>query len=287
MVISLEKTKYSRLFFCFIHIPKCGGMTFHSILQRNLGDSYLQTNQGLREGPLLTQDIKSYIEEKGQRFGIGGHRIRLDLPFFDCPNVEIKAISFIRSPIERIRSHYFYVNALKSNFGKDTVIRNLSYQEYLNYLVEHPEEATKIGEYQLSYLFGKQKPSFSYLERLISNQHLLLFPLDQFDKACLFLEKKFPDTIKDASYTKRNFRKNDKESSTKNIENKLAKICIQDSKLYQVANEQISLLLSSIYSERELQQAEKDFKYRCLQRQYIYSPIQEFCRKVYRVSSSW
>jgi len=285
ITIPFSDVKQKRVFFTFIHIPKCGGTTFHDILNRNLGHAYRNIYHGLYEDPISNYNLRLYIEESDIRLGIGGHRLSLDLPFFDCPNIDIKAISFVREPIERIRSEYFYVKLLPGNISQNEKIHQYDYSKYLEYLIKDEEARNKIGKYQLDFLFGKLQPSFNYIEKLIENNRFFLLPLDKFSQACLLLEKKFPDLIKDASFIKKNVRKEKKNKSFENLENQLRQLIINDYKLYKIANKQLSQLMTSYYNPQELEQAEKDFNRRCLRRKYIHSPIQEFFRKLYRLSS--
>lgn len=286
-ITNFTDTKQEKLFFCFIHIPKCGGTTFHDILKRNLGDSYQNIYHGLYEGSIPSYNLKLYIEESSIRTGIGGHRLSLDLPFFDCKKVDIKAISFIREPIERIRSEYFYVKSLSGNIGQNSNVRNYDYSEYLQYLIDNQSARDKIGKYQLKFLFGKLQPSFKRIEKLVASKNLFLFPLDKFDLACLLLEKEFPGLLKDASFFKQNVRYNHQKQSLNDLEKKLNKLIIDDKKLYNIADKQLNNLISSYYTPKELKKAKIYFHHRCLKRKYIYSPFQEFSRKIYRLSSSW
>lgn len=105
-----------RIFFCFIHIPKCGGLTFDDILVRNLGDSYLRLRSQLYEGPIAAHKIGTFIRESDTRRGIGGHRVTLDFP--DLEEATIQAISFVRDPLERVRSEFFYVKQLPGKWVK-------------------------------------------------------------------------------------------------------------------------------------------------------------------------
>lgn len=61
----------SRYFFFFIHIPKCGGTSFDSILIRNLRNQFLFLPHQLYEGPIDSFNLKLYINENNNRMGIG------------------------------------------------------------------------------------------------------------------------------------------------------------------------------------------------------------------------
>ncbi|NJO46154.1 MAG: sulfotransferase family 2 domain-containing protein [Oscillatoriales cyanobacterium RM2_1_1] len=278
----------NRIFFCFIHIPKCGGVTFNEILKRNFRNSYLRLPHELYEGSLPRFNLQLYISESIERKGIGGHRMSLDLPFIELNNVDLKAICFVRNPIDRIRSEFFYIKKLPGKISQNTLIHNHNcYPSYLKHLLENPEDRKVTENYQTRYLFGELPTNFIFLEKLISSGQLLLFPLEQFDLACLFLERCFPDDFKDTSYVKRNVNKIEKYSNYQALEEELESKLVKDKKLYEIARQQFDNLISEGFSDWQLRKAKNNFERRCLIRRYCYSPAQRLTRKLHYLTNLW
>src|SRR5688572_23622371 len=91
----------------FLHIPKAGGTTLHSILERLYEGSNLFSikvrghHLGVEEFTSLSQEKKDQIQLlKGHMpFGLHTH-------FKDA---DVKYITLFRNPVDRIISHYEYV----------------------------------------------------------------------------------------------------------------------------------------------------------------------------------
>lgn len=274
-----------RLFFCFVHIPKCGGLTFDDILARNLGHGYLRLSSQLYEGAVATRNLALFIAESADRVGIGGHRVSLGLP--DVEDVDLKAISFVRDPIERIRSEFFYVRQLPGEVGQNHVIRSLDYPSYLEYFLTHSEALEKIGSYQTRRLFGNMAYSEEYLTEVVLQKKLLLFPLKRFDDACVYLEKVFPDYFKDASFVKKNVNSCQDNARYTELEETLRSKLMKDNALYSLANRQFETNLIAEFSEDTLMRVRRTFRRRCWMRKYTYHPLQYFTSKLYRVAAKW
>ena len=276
-----------RLFFCFIHIPKCGASSFDEILSRNFKSQYLKLPHQLYEVPISAFNLNLYIQEDENRLGIGGHRISLDIPFSNIYKYQPIAISFIRDPIKRIRSEFFYVKKLPGNVGQKPAIWKYSYSDYLRYLIKDISSFNEIDSYQTNYLIGKSKFNFTNIEKLTEAQKLLLFPLEQFDDACLYLEKKFPDYFSDMSFVKRNLNPTLLSEEEQSLETELSARLVQDIQLCSLANQEFSHLLNSQFTPKELAKARQEFKYRCWRRRCFYDPIQRLTGKVHRLTASW
>lgn len=275
-----------RDFFCFIHIPKCGGQTFDAVLQRNLGPAYLRLPHELYEGFIPAFNLKLYIEESSSRLAIGGHRISLDQPDLDESQTIIRSISFIRNPIDRIRSEFFYIKNLPGNVSQNKLIRQLSYPDYLQHLMTHPDDLEHIRSYQTRHLFGKRLASIDTVTELINAQKLFLFPLDRFEDACIYLENAFPTVFRDASFVERNVNKKQPQSDENYLEQELQEKLTQDNELYHLAQTQMNDLLAP-FTPQEWAIAKRNFQRRCWLRQRFYAPVQRLTHKLNRITSSW
>lgn len=270
-------------FFCFIHIPKCGGLTFDDILVRNLGHSYLRLPHQLYEGPIAAHNIGLFAQESEARLGIGGHRISLDLP--DIEGITTQAISFVRDPLSRLRSEFFYIQKLPGEIGQKKVMRNMNYPDYLNYYLTHPKQLEKLGGYQTDHLFGNIPYSDDYLAKVLKTNKLLLFPLERFDDACLYLEKVFPNYFRDASFVERNVNMYEENKQYEELEQALRAQLAKDNALYSLAVRQLDTNMADQFDADELLKAKKSFRRRCYKRKYAYHPLQRLTSKLDRATA--
>jgi len=97
---------------CYIHIERAGGTTFNSILRNNYPFYIVLT-----PWELWTNEEKSFIKSNQLKLiqklipflkGIGGHTIRYNENLGKILNEDIFYITFLRNPINRFISHYYY-----------------------------------------------------------------------------------------------------------------------------------------------------------------------------------
>lgn len=277
----------NRSFFCFIHIPKCGGLSFDDILRRNLRQGYQRFPHHLYEGPIPAFNLKLYIEESISRVGMGSHRLSLDLPFADVEACDLKAISFVRNPIERIRSEFFYLKQLPGNVGQNPLIRQFTYPDYLQHLLKNPSDLAPLAQSQINYLFGKLSYSNDTLKKLVDSKQVLLFPLERFDHACLYLEKTFPNYFTDASFAKQNVNPKQPSQESASLESAVSAQLTMDNNLVAIAHQQTDRLISEAFSPKELSLAQQQFDRRCRKRRLLYEPVQKLTRKLYQKTALW
>ncbi|NJM99225.1 MAG: hypothetical protein HC800_20660 [Phormidesmis sp. RL_2_1] len=144
-------------------------------MHRNLKQGYQRFPHHLYEGPVPAFNLKLYIEESSSRLGIGGHRLSLDLPFADVEACDLTAISFVRNPIERLRSEFFYLKQLPGNVGQNPLIRQFTYPDYLQHLLQNPSDLAPLAQYQTKHLFGKLPHSHDTLHKLVASQKYFYF----------------------------------------------------------------------------------------------------------------
>ena len=97
---------------CFVHIERAGGTTLHEIFRTNF-PSYLMITPCK---PWTNEDSNVFTKDEFRAIkrtlpftkGIGGHTTRSYLGYEEFCNDKIQYITYLRDPVERYISHYFY-----------------------------------------------------------------------------------------------------------------------------------------------------------------------------------
>lgn len=103
----------------FIHIPKTGGSTFHSIINKRYDSSEIYNVFGSKQND---EEIKNFIElpvYKKERIKLlKGH-----MPFglHSYLNDRFSYITFLRNPVDRVISQYYYIKKNKNNPNHEIV----------------------------------------------------------------------------------------------------------------------------------------------------------------------
>lgn len=176
---------------------------------------------------------------------------------------------------------------LPGNVGQKTSRWEMSYADYLKHLISDESVFKKIDSYQTRYLLGNLDFNFKTINNLVDSQKLLLFPLREFDDACIYLENKFPAYFSDTFFVKRNINPTHLSEKEEELEAELSSKLVQDVRLLLLAEKQFSGLINIQFTPQELAKARKEFRYRCWQRRLFYEPIQRLTGTVHRLTSSW
>lgn len=189
-----------RPFFVFAHLTKCAGTTFIDILRRNLGNRFRHDNGLLQDYQYTLEQMSRIIAMYPALDCIASHRYGFALPFADpaCPR-EVHAFSFVRDPVDRALSHYFF------HRGRPWVNTGPVHVDLLPYFEKFDREPASLRNYkdgQTRLLAGRA--GFPRIEELVRAGHVHVFPMDRFDDAMLVLEKTHVDLFPDCSYAARN-----------------------------------------------------------------------------------
>ncbi|WP_053976079.1 sulfotransferase family 2 domain-containing protein [Mangrovimonas xylaniphaga] len=188
-------------FYAFAHIPKTAGTSFYQILERNFGRSFVHVSSlGITESPLSSEAIKRFVIDNECVKAFGGHRVRFNLPWNKIDKLNLYAISYVRNPIDRLRSEYHYLKTLRLKVKG--VYAASSYEEFIYKLIRNEDELVKFASYQFRYLVSGT--NISSIDELIENDNILIFPTECFLISCAILEYRFPKEFKDCSYVIRN-----------------------------------------------------------------------------------
>ena len=119
--------------FFHVHVRKCGGSTFHSqILKTAFGEAFYR-DSSLIEYQYTREQVEEILANCPWLRAYSSHKISLDLPY-DTSAARLWAITFVRDPIARFRSHYFYLRQHARDW--DRRAKQLSLPEYTQFVVE-------------------------------------------------------------------------------------------------------------------------------------------------------
>jgi len=255
--------------YLFLHVPKTGGSTFRRILKDNFGD------EAAIENPYM--HLQNYTQEQIERIFylyryriFAGHvfRLRNSLKVLDS---SIQLIAFTRDPVETTFSFYHFFRGLRL-IHPDHPVTSKSFIETVDFVLTSLGASVNrfdIFSSQLEWLVGARDASLEEVESAVRSKRLLLFPTEEFDLACVILERMFPDDFKDCSYPDRaNVSSRPKLINTNEraAAERLPWIG-KDRRLHEFSKQNIKELSISIFkSELEIQKALQDFRLRCKKR---------------------
>lgn len=207
-------------FFVHCHVPKTGGTSFNTILEKNFGGSY-DPFQGrfIHLFPKVTcTQFEQYIKIHDSITATSSHQFTVVLPYRNKIR-NIIALGFIRDPVKQFFSKYFH----QRRYGMKCPERDFLIDDYIQYKIE----TCTFFNYS-KYLTQIQTiEGLQYLRELIKFENLFLFPLEQFDVALYFLKIKFPGHFCDISYKRMNISPKDQEV-TENMKKKVAELIPQE-----------------------------------------------------------
>lgn len=205
-----DETPEARDLLVHVHIPKCGGTSFNTILTHLYGKD-CALDYGLLWN--YQYDRRQFLEITRlypQLKAVASHRFSLDLPW-DEPGLHLHPISFVRDPVARVTSWYFYTRFHKT---LGTRSRDLSLTDYCRELVERPDDddARMLLDGQVRFLAGEaSEDALQRILTLIERGRVRIFPVERFDEACLLLETHLPALIPDAAYARKNVSRRDQQ----------------------------------------------------------------------------
>jgi hypothetical protein len=173
----------------FMHLPKCGGTTFHSILERmylpkNILDINFTDNVWLNkeEFDILSTKEKSELELIKGHIKYGIHK------FFPGKS---EYITFLRDPVERIISFYFYVKRKPNHRLYEHNLFNDKMSLY-DFTTKLKDEDINNG--QIRYISGIVDKEELMLEKAlenIENHFSFVGTLEKFDESLIILQKMY------------------------------------------------------------------------------------------------
>ncbi len=258
-----EKKKSKRVYFN-IHIPKTAGWLFWDILKLNFGrklrNAYTPTTY-----EFFSKEAVEWLIRQYSFICYTSHAYRLgSMPTLD--DTDIIAMSFVRDPVKKFLSYYFYSRQIKET-NDSFPTKTYTLTDFLNRLINDPEFSRLPLDVSQEEFIRGSLPSMP-IEDLVNldfgTYHL--FPTERFDDAMICLEKLYPEDFKDCSYGKRsNESKKDQEVTEEDYKliEQLPWI-EKDRELHAFSFQYIDKLLETLFpSSIDLEEARKEFKLRC------------------------
>lgn len=156
-------------FICFVHIGKCGGTTFNSILSDNLPGFYTIPSHRKARVAFNKDHLRQFLRSTDAQ-GVGGHTVKPYLDYESVVRRQIFYVTFLRDPVKRyisLANHRIYrgwSKGIEDTFAaekyRDYQIRHLTGNHDLNGAIEMIQRLDFVGiveQYDLSLLLLKQK----------------------------------------------------------------------------------------------------------------------------------
>lgn len=243
-----------RPFFLNLHVPKCGGTTFRTILGRNFRGRYEEVYNLIWEAPYTAAQIAFFVADSPGYDCLSSHRLSLDLPFDACER-PLVALAFVRDPVDRFFSHYFYERRRAYRRERFAAIRDLTPAQYVDRVIAEPAEHY-LFDYQFRNLTRNvAEPSLAGVLRLVEAGRLLLLPLERFDESLLVLRARFPEDFRDCRYVRQNVSAKDRDVEPA-ARQRVAERMATDARLHAAANAWLDAQLDGLYPDRARLDAE-------------------------------
>lgn len=248
--------------FIFSHIPKSAGTLFGQILERNFRKRFYPY-YGLWDNRFFTkEDVAGMCDLHPQYQCLASHMFTLQLPF-ESKRFDFRAITFVRDPVERALSLYFYAFRM-AKMNPDYKPPG-SIDQFFNEVLEKKSDGRFFND-QFRFLSGgvTDKSLFSDIEELAGLGKLLIAPVDRFDDACLLLEDTYPEHFKNMAYARRSNVAERKQKVSKELRECLAEVNQADLQLFTLASAVFERQFEKVFTNaRVLEQKRAFFSKRC------------------------
>lgn len=237
-------------------------------MNRNFGDSYYNSNSLLETKQYTCEDVSEIVRCHPWVRCMSDHKLSLDLPWAH-EDASIYAISYVRDPVERFISRYFFHRHFEE---VNCIAQRLSFREFANAeLVDqyvHPQTNSQI--YFLN--GGRGKEDMSVVEKALATGRAFLFPIERFDESCIFFERMFPTVFCDLSYVRANVSKKDAEISETDRQF-VHRYIKEDDVVFARSHQFLDQALARAFrSDDDRESALAEFKDRCSRRTHNFHP---------------
>ncbi|MDA9764137.1 MAG: sulfotransferase family 2 domain-containing protein [Opitutales bacterium] len=259
-------------FFFFIHVPKAAGITFRTIMKRNFRRQHRDFAADFYEDAISAETIRFALKQGSGLRAASSHRFTADLPY-DLQNLNIVGISFLRNPVDRFISNYYYVKKLPI---KNEITNSNSLEEFVASIEANP------NTYKDQNLQSKTlKLSYDSLAEKLQTGQLHLFPVDKYDHSLILLQKRYPLDFRDVSYKRRNVNKSKPDTTPEDLRARIANLENIDLKLYELSKEYLDTSLKNDFQEGEIETYFKRNRRNCKIRSLFLDFCVTFSEKVH------
>jgi len=167
----------------FLHLPKNGGTTFHSILNRIYPPEYTFTIQSITNLKTNKEEFINLPEVERKKIKlVKGHT---QFGLHEHMDNNTKYITFLRKPEDRIPSFYYYVLRKPNNKLYNTITsKNLSLYEFVTQV-----ESVDVNNCQVRWISGIDDKEELMLEKALENieKHFSFIGVTDKYNECLIL----------------------------------------------------------------------------------------------------
>lgn len=251
-----------------VHVPKAGGSTLRQLMNRNFGEGYYNSNSLLETKQYSSSEVAEIVEAHSWVKCLSDHKLSLDLPY-DLEASNILALSYVRDPVERFISRYFFHRHFEE---VNCIAQQMSFRDFANAeLVE--QQCPKQTNSQIYFLnHGRSFTETNIIQSAIDSGKAFLFPIERFDESCICMERLYPTMFTDLSYVRANVSKRDAQVSEEDRQFAL-RYLKQDFPVWEMAEKFMDQTLERVFgSSEEKDEALAEFQDRCSRRHHNFHP---------------
>jgi hypothetical protein len=169
----------------FIHVPRTGGTTLNTVIERQYPRHSTFTIDGKRVSESIIQFKSLPLEDRAQIKCLKGHMLFGLHEYLPQPTAYI---SMLRDPVDRIISHYYFVLRTSDHYLHETVVsKKMDLTDYVSSGI-----SMELKNGQACAMSGRYAKSTDVLETAKRNlrQHFLLVGLaERFDESLMLFSK--------------------------------------------------------------------------------------------------
>ncbi len=251
-----------------VHVPKAGGSTLRQLMNRNFGDGYYNSKSLLETKQYTRDDVSEIVRCHPGVQCFSDHKLSIDLPF-DHEHAQVHALSYVRDPVERFISRYFFHRHFEE---VNCIAQRLSFRDFAEAELVHQEAHPQTNSQTYFLNGGRSFTDLSVIEAALATGKAFLFPIERFDESCICLERLFPTMFSDLSYVPANVSKKDAEVSPKDREF-VRRFLAADDPLFSLSQKFLDETLArAFHSTDDRESTLAEFRDRCSRRFHNFYP---------------
>ncbi len=252
-----------------VHVPKAGGSTLRQLMNRTFAKGYYNSVSLLESKQYTCDEVREIVKSQPWLRCMSDHKLSLDLPY-DCPEALLHALAFVREPVDRYVSRYFFHRHAEIECAARSAT---DFRDFVDYELVQGNVEPHVRS-QLCFLNqGRSDWDLSVVQQALANGRVYLFPIERFDEAAVCLEALFPDTFRDLSCVRVNQAERSQTVAPEDLE-LVRQHVAQDLPLYELACSELDRWIESCFAARDyFEMALRDFQARCAVRKDNFNPL--------------